>query len=121
MSAEVVKAFIGKVTEDEDLQTKLQSIDDDGEDALGQIIGIASEAGFSFEAEDYQTVVHEMAKVRHAAGELSDEDLEAVAGGRDTLISKGSCLMKCSVENESQDLDKELAHKTGCDGIIVLQ
>lgn len=121
MSAEAIKAFIEKVREDEDLQTKLQSIDDDGEDALGQIIEIASEAGFSFEAEDYQTVVHEMAKVRHAAGELSDEELEAVAGGRDTLITKESCLMKCSGEDESQDWGKELAHKTTCDGVIVLQ
>jgi len=95
MSIEVVKAFMEKVKADTDLQSELQAIAPGDKDAaLAKVVRVASEAGFSFSAEDYEAAAPEIAQARHAAGDLSDEDLDAVAGGAE-LPEISSVFRKC--------------------------
>ena len=66
MSEEQLKAFLEKVKADTILQEKLKAAADN--DA---VTAIAKEAGFSISADD----------LKNAQSELSDEELEGVAGG----------------------------------------
>ena len=66
MSEEQLKAFIEKVQGDDSLQEKLKAAANP--DA---VVSIAKEAGFSISADD----------LKNAQSELSDEELEGVAGG----------------------------------------
>ena len=66
MSEEQLKAFLKKVKTDASLQEKLKAAADN--DA---VTAIAKEAGFSISADD----------LKNAQSELSDEELEGVAGG----------------------------------------
>ena len=68
MSEEQLKAFLEKVKADTSLQEKLKAAADS--DA---VLAIAKEAGFSISAED----------LTKAQSEVSDEELEAAAGGCD--------------------------------------
>ena len=67
MSEEQLKAFLEKVKADTSLQEKLKAAADS--DA---VLAIARDAGFSISADDLTT---------KAQSELSDEELEGVAGG----------------------------------------
>ena len=66
MSKEQLKAFLEKVKADTSLNEKLKAASDaDG------VVAIAKEAGFKISAED----------LKNAQSELSEEELEGVAGG----------------------------------------
>jgi predicted ribosomally synthesized peptide with nif11-like leader len=80
MSEEQLKAFLEKVKADTSLQEKLKAAAD-----ADAVTAIAKEAGFSISADDLK-----MAQVT----ELSDEELEGVAGG-------GAC-----------------KHAAGCDSLV---
>ena len=67
MSEEQLKAFIEKVQGDDSLQEKLKAAANPD-----VVVSIAKEAGFSISADD----------LKNAQSELSDEELEGVAGGR---------------------------------------
>ena len=69
MSEEQLKAFLEKVKADTSLQEKLKAAAD-----ANAVSAIAKEAGFSISADD----------LTKAKSELSEEELEGVAGG--TLI-----------------------------------
>ena len=71
MSEEQLKAFLEKVKGDISLQDKLKAAA--SPDAAVQI---AKDAGFAITAEDIQSV-------QSQSGEVSDEELEAAAGGLD--------------------------------------
>ena len=66
MSEEQLKAFLEKVKGDTSLQEKLKAAAD-----ANAVIAIAKEAGFSISADD----------LTKAQSELSDAELEGVAGG----------------------------------------
>ena len=66
MSEEQLKAFLEKVKADTSLQEKLKAAAD-----ADAVAAIAKEAGFSISADD----------LTKAQSELSDEELEGVAGG----------------------------------------
>ena len=68
MSEEQLKAFLEKVKGDTSLQEKLKAAAD--ADAVA-VAAIAKEAGFSISADD----------LKNAQSDLSDEELEGVAGG----------------------------------------
>ena len=74
MSEEQLKAFIEKVKADTSLQEKLKAAADS--DA---VLAIAAEAGFRVSADDLQP----------AQSEISDEELEGVAGG--DRFSENAC------------------------------
>tara|TARA_Y100000739_G_scaffold129190_1_gene111235 strand:- start:40 stop:288 length:249 start_codon:yes stop_codon:yes gene_type:complete len=67
MSEEQLKAFLEKVKADTSLQEKLKAAAD-----IDAVVAIAKEAGFSISADE----------LGNAQSELSDEELEGVAGGR---------------------------------------
>ena len=69
MSEEQLKAFLEKVKGDTSLQEKLKAAA-----SPEAAIEIAKEAGFAITAEDIQSM-------QSATVELSDEELESVAGG----------------------------------------
>ena len=66
MSEEQLKAFLEKVKGDTSLQEKLKAAAD-----ANAVSAIAKEAGFSISADD----------INKAQSELSEEELEGVAGG----------------------------------------
>ena len=66
MSEEQLKAFLEKVKTDSSLQEKLKAASD-----ADAVVAIAKEAGFSISADD----------LKIAQSEISEEELESVAGG----------------------------------------
>ena len=74
MSEEQLKAFIEKVKGDTSLQEKLKAAAD-----ANAVAAIAKEAGFSISADD----------LTKAQSELSEEELEGVAGGG--VCRRNSC------------------------------
>ena len=70
MSEEQLKAFLEKVKADTSLQEKLKAAAD-----ANAVAAIAKEAGFSISADD----------LTQAQSELSDQELEGVAGGIGTF------------------------------------
>ena len=82
MSEEQLKAFLEKVKADTSLQEKLKAAAD-----ANAVAAIAKEAGFSISADDLTT---------KAQSELSDEELEGVAGGGwlESLIAVSCCVLE---------------------------
>ena len=78
MSEEQLKAFLEKVKADTSLQEKLKAAAD-----ADAVTAIANEAGFSISADD-------LTKVQ---SELSDEELEGVAGGFGLKVRSRACMM----------------------------
>ena len=72
MSEEQLKAFLEKVKTDTNLQEKLKGAAD-----VDAILAIAKEAGFSISADDLKNA---------QPTELSEEELEGVAGGTKTIF-----------------------------------
>src|SRR5260221_3695558 len=75
MSKQVVFSFISKVNGDVDWQQQVKGVDGN----LGGLIGVAGKAGYSFTAEDWNGAIAELAA--GASGELSETELDQVAGG----------------------------------------
>jgi len=87
MSEEQLKAFWEAVQADTSLQEKLRATTD-----ADSIASIAKEAGFEISADE----------VKEAQSELSDEQLDGVAGGfsgstNDVDTPTGCCLRDCSI------------------------
>ena len=74
MSEEQLKAFLKKIKADTSLQEKLKAAADS--DA---VLAIAKDAGFSISTDD----------LKMAQSEISDKELEGVAGGLDTRNNTG--------------------------------
>ena len=68
MSEEQLKAFLEKVKANTSLQEKLKAASD-----ADAVVAIAKEAGFSISVDD----------LKKAQSEISEEELEGVAGGRE--------------------------------------
>ena len=75
MSDEQLKAFLEAVKSDAGLQEKLKAAGD-----ADAVVAIAKAAGFSISADDFKG---EAVFRENAQSEVSDEELEAVAGGCD--------------------------------------
>ena len=83
MSVEQVKAFFAKVNEDEALAQQLKDAqaaytgeESDKEAAIAAIfVSVAAKAGFNFTVEDFKAVFD------NEEGEVSEDELTAVAGG----------------------------------------
>jgi predicted ribosomally synthesized peptide with nif11-like leader len=74
MSEEQLKSFLEKVKADTSLQEKLKAAAD-----ADSALAIAKESGFAITAEDIQS----MQSSTDLSTDLSDEELEGVAGGID--------------------------------------
>jgi len=74
MSQEAVKEFFKKIGEDEELTEKVKEAGTN----VNELIRLGMECGCEFTPEDLKFVHEELTK---SGDELSDEDLEKVAGG----------------------------------------
>ena len=85
MSEEQLKAFLEKVKGDTSLQEKLKAAAD-----ANSVVEIAKEAGFGVSADDLNKF-----------SELSEEELEDVAGGHQTIcmpyVPNSQCTLSCIV------------------------
>ena len=89
MSMENAKKFYEKVSADKGLQQKIgQLVKEDPKGIEGIIIKTAKENGFEFSEEEMKAFFAEQAKTANPFGELSDSELESVAGG-----SKGNWIV----------------------------
>ena len=84
MSEEQLKSFLEKVKADTSLQEKLKAAAD-----ADAALAIAKEAGFAITAEDIQSM--------QSSTDLSDEELEGVAGGGSVCLYNGPGL--CTTAN----------------------
>ncbi len=83
MSADAVAEFLTKVTESEDLMKEVIQVLD-AEDDRTAVASLAAQKGFDFTPDELWAEVYrrqaEFSR-RHDLGELTDEELEAIAGG----------------------------------------
>ncbi len=83
MSADAVVEFLTKVTENEDLMKEVIQVLD-AEDDRTAVASLAAQKGFNFTPDELWAEVYrrqaEFSR-RHDLGELTDEELEAIAGG----------------------------------------
>ena len=89
MSEEQLKAFLEKVKGDTSLQEKLKAAAD-----ANAVSAIAKEAGFSISADDLTNAQSELS-------ELSDQELEGVAGGLISLTLLCPWEPRCTVAFET--------------------
>jgi predicted ribosomally synthesized peptide with nif11-like leader len=95
-----LKALIEKVSADEELKKKAEALNDikDEEEAKAAVIKLAAEAGITITEADFAP----------EEGEINDDELEAVAGGKDMICvlsgagKSGFCLL-VGVDTEHKD------------------
>ena len=75
MSVESAEAFYQRVTTDEAFRTQLQSA------ASEERTAIIQEAGYDFTPEEWEAATAQILEATEVDRELSDADLESVAGG----------------------------------------
>ncbi|MTF40708.1 Nif11-like leader peptide family RiPP precursor [Cyanobacterium aponinum UTEX 3221] len=84
MSKEAVISFLDAVPQNEELQQKLVAILESSENDREDAAQLANEYGYDITPDELWTEIQKRqqeTKVRQEAGELTDEELEAVAGG----------------------------------------
>ena len=85
MSEEQLKAFLEKVKSDTSLQEKLKAASD-----ADAVVSLAKEEGFSISVDDFKNAQSKL--------ELSDEEVEGMAGGCYPMgISCSTALQHCDV------------------------
>lgn len=83
MSKEAVNQFLQKVTENSQLQQELTKVLEAGNDQQA-VTDLAVKHGYQFTADEFKAEIDNRQsdfQQRQAAGELNEEELEAVAGG----------------------------------------
>ena len=88
MSLEQLKPFLSKVKGDSNLQEKLKAAADS--DAVPRCLAIAKDAGFMISIDD----------ARNAQSEVSEEVLEAAAGGDASVMCAGTVSNCCYESSE---------------------
>jgi predicted ribosomally synthesized peptide with nif11-like leader len=79
MAKEELVEFLKKAEKDPVLQKKLKNLPEDKEKAISEGIAIAKEEGFTITRADYSAFEKEQE-------ELSEEELDGVAGGGDCFV-----------------------------------
>jgi predicted ribosomally synthesized peptide with nif11-like leader len=80
MSEEQLSALLAKLKEDTSLQEKLKGAAD-----VDAVVAMAQEAGFDVSKADW--LRHQAKQTMEQTMELSDEELESVAGGGTTVVT----------------------------------
>ena len=86
MSIENVKNFYGKMETDPTLVQKVQQGQGDGLDVL---VAVGNESGYEFSRSDAEQFLSDQAGAGAPEAEMSDQQLEAVAGGGKGWLSFG--------------------------------
>ena len=88
MSIEAVNQFLQKVTEDEKLQEELAQALESEDNDRAAAVELGVKYGYEFTPDEIgQEIQNRQSEfqVRQEAGELNDEELEAVAGGESVI------------------------------------
>jgi predicted ribosomally synthesized peptide with nif11-like leader len=94
MSQENVKAFYEVVKKDQGLQGKIAQVAQTSpKEVEATVIKLAGEKGYQFTLDEVKTFAKNLAATMPTNGELSDSELEAVAGGKGghTKVEWGVC------------------------------
>jgi predicted ribosomally synthesized peptide with nif11-like leader len=86
MSEEQLSALLAKLKEDTSLQEKLKGAAD-----VDAVVAMAQEAGFDVSKADW--LRHQAKQTMEQTMELSDEELESVAGGGTTVVTISPCFV----------------------------
>jgi len=105
MSAESASKFFDKLNSDAELLKRVQNAE-----TLDEVVAIGSELGFDFTAEEFSTA----GNMPVDDSELTDDDLENVAGGR--AMSYSSNAPGCSLAPQTKISSCSLTIKPGCEG-----
>ena len=95
MSQPQVTAFLNDLNENNNLQEQLNDMLDTGgsdqpkEQILKRIVGFAADQGYEITAEEYKSVLKKKQK------ELSDDELENVAGGGSVYQTESTSWLHC--------------------------
>jgi len=90
MSIEAVNQFLQKVTEDEKLQEELAQVLELEDNDRAAAVELGAKYGYEFTADEIgQEIQNRQSEfqIRKEAGELNDEELEAVAGGEAVIAT----------------------------------
>jgi predicted ribosomally synthesized peptide with nif11-like leader len=89
MSMEAVEKFFDKAEQDESLKKELASWVEGYEDvSCVHLTTLAADHGFEFTPEELHDAIEEVRKKEEGGQELTDEDLENVAGGRSFRLAR---------------------------------
>jgi predicted ribosomally synthesized peptide with nif11-like leader len=92
MSVQAVRDFWKKANDDPALQKHLDAVPRGAKEAaVPAIMRVAAAAGFAFTAEEYETAVREELARRHQGGEISDDQLARLAGGKSPVTWDPAC------------------------------
>jgi predicted ribosomally synthesized peptide with nif11-like leader len=81
MSKEAVIQMLSRVDAEPELRDELSAAMDAPEGRADAVMAVAGKHGYEFTPEEFRDVVSEAAASSEAKGEVSDADLERVAGG----------------------------------------
>ena len=83
MSTEAVKQFFQQAQHEPALRAKLGAIQptEDPQEVIPLLVKVAADAGFVFTAQECASAIKAVMAQQPAPGELSEKQLEAVAGG----------------------------------------
>ena len=99
MSTTAVQEFLGKVAEDKELQGEMAKALESENDREA-VTALALAKGYEFTTEELWQEVQarqEAVKQRMDAGELSDEELQAVAGGEVLSATVGASMLVTAI------------------------
>jgi predicted ribosomally synthesized peptide with nif11-like leader len=101
MASDVVHKFIIAVNNSPELRAKTQKAIDGSNDPSG-FVAVAKTAGYEFSLEDAKTyfnnVLSSTKRPGEFKGELTDEDLDLVSGGKDTSPASRSSALTTTVK-----------------------
>ena len=87
MSMQSVRDFLQKARHDGALRQQLEGLKaKDKDTTVAALVRIAATAGCRFTPQEYEAAIREELARQHAAGEISEAQLEAVAGGRESYL-----------------------------------
>ena len=81
MSKESLKQFLTKLSQDESLQASLNQAPDQ-ESYINLAVQLGEQEGYSFTVEELEEELANFTQTVPNEGELSEQELEAIAGGR---------------------------------------
>jgi predicted ribosomally synthesized peptide with nif11-like leader len=92
MSTETALAFFAAVDKSPELARQIKPLDEnESPDNIKKFIEIASKAGYTFTVDDLGAAAKKRAESQVSSSELSEEDLEKVAGGM-WCVCTGCCI-----------------------------
>jgi predicted ribosomally synthesized peptide with nif11-like leader len=98
MSKEIAIQFLQTVDKSPELRRQVQSVEGQVEtpEGLKKFLQVADKAGYQITADDLKIAVRSHNEHLMEMGELSEEDLEKVAGGAINIcLCSGCCCTRC--------------------------